>query len=905
MKRVTTLFGFLMLLALAPPVSAQEVTEEEAYEWVSQLYDEEGLDMSDMDVFYSRASIYETGLDQEIIDENFWLTWVDYHIFFIDERPDMGWTHECSYVFVPTEYADDYELYENTRRLTFNMPLASDLDYNPYDVKDRYSGSNSAGNLYIGGATKSPKQSAHTYALIVSGGVSKNMNHERYWNDCSYLYRVLRNKYLVPKANISILMSDGTDSSADMRKLDGTYASSPLDLDGDGVADIQLAATKANIESEIKRLSSSLTNNDQLLIYVIDHGGYDEERGESFICLWDYEYLYASELSEMLQDFPTPFVNVALGQCNSGGFVPYLEQEGRVIAAACAEDESSWACADIPYDEFVFQWTNALNMRNGFTGATVSADLNSDDKISMYEAATAAIKNDRRAYLESPVYSSKNLSVGEELAVDSIPKMFSLYIRDDANDTGLEPNNVVNFWWGPDVWMRNQNDGFVNQCSEPITLSEDEVDKDIYLYARVHNRGLEDYNPENGMWYVHFYYVDASLGIKPINWLGLVDQDEEDPWGREIEAAKVEAIPKGQDGIVRLKWNATPAIDDFKKQTIHYCILARLVPSRGEVFNKKEAAIEYLSDIRRRNKLAQKNISFIVVGSGDNELPLKIRAVKDEAAPYDIVVKAEEGYESFFDQAELALTLSDEAASNWSGEGVNVKRASSNPNVVRITGDGAMEGVVLDRTDEMTVSCNFLNTSVSMATDTFKINIMQRDIATGKIVGGEGVCIIRTARTDPFEPMIDEKESVGEVELEEANISEAASYSWYDSSGKTIGNGKKIILPAGTSGEITLRAVAEKDGTVAYATTTVENPLRILSASFAASGASLNVKLSGTTTDGAVLRLSSVNGGASTDCAVNGGDSEVSVDTSKLVKGVYVLSLIKDNKILDTRRITK
>ena len=44
--------------------------------------------------------------------------------------------------------------------------------------------------------------SDHFYAVILSGGRSRLMNHERYWNDCAFLYRTLRHDCHLPQQHI-------------------------------------------------------------------------------------------------------------------------------------------------------------------------------------------------------------------------------------------------------------------------------------------------------------------------------------------------------------------------------------------------------------------------------------------------------------------------------------------------------------------------------------------------------------------------------------------------------------------------------------------------------------------------------------------------------------------------------
>ena len=77
---------------------------------------------------------------------------------------------------------------------------------------------------------------SRTYAVILSGGVDKFSNYERYWNDCSFIYQTLVNKYGVPKQNIYPIMSDGDNPAVDMHCPSGSFVSQPLDLDFDGVS---------------------------------------------------------------------------------------------------------------------------------------------------------------------------------------------------------------------------------------------------------------------------------------------------------------------------------------------------------------------------------------------------------------------------------------------------------------------------------------------------------------------------------------------------------------------------------------------------------------------------------------------------------------------------------------------
>ena len=245
----------------------------------------------------------------------------------------------------------------------------------------------------------------HLYAVLVNGGRNRLTNHERYWNDCAFLYRSLRQTYHVPKRNITVLMSDGGKSDEDMLRADGRgFLSSPVDLDGDGQPDVDYPANSQSLTNVLLGMSRRLGTDDHLFLYVIDHGGTDNEDSEdSFLWLWDDERLEDYTLAALLNMFRVGTINILMGQCYSGGFVTDLMREGRVIATACSGNERSWVCPDRTYDEFVYHWTCAVNGADE-DGNPVDADTNGDGEVAMLEAFQYAQSHDR--VNETPQYAS-------------------------------------------------------------------------------------------------------------------------------------------------------------------------------------------------------------------------------------------------------------------------------------------------------------------------------------------------------------------------------------------------------------------------------------------------------------------------------------------------------------------
>lgn len=268
-------------------------------------------------------------------------------------------------------------------------------------------------------AVSAQKTTGRVHAVIISGGMNKLMNHERYWNDCAFLYRTLRNDYHFAKQDITLLISDGGEADRDMLLADGSgFASSSADLDSDGERDVWLPATLQQVTATLSELAGRLTTSDRLFLFIIDHGGFDDGQHESFAWLWGGERLYVSRLAQLLDNFHVASMSMVMGMCHSGGFADGLRGDKRIIATSCAVHEESWACHDRPYDEFVYQWTCAVASHD-IDGHAINADTDGDGFVSMSEAFSYAYQHDRRE--ETPQYSSTPTTLGEQWVLSPKP----------------------------------------------------------------------------------------------------------------------------------------------------------------------------------------------------------------------------------------------------------------------------------------------------------------------------------------------------------------------------------------------------------------------------------------------------------------------------------------------------
>ena len=194
----------------------------------------------------------------------------DSWLVFIDEHPQQNWEHPCKLIFVNANKGNFHVIEEKFPPNLPNLVLVKQKELKTQITESDY--------------IKIPKNQnlkANSYwspwAIIISGGGNRNSNYERYWNDCSAIFQTLKNVYGYSQSNIKVIVSDGTNPAADRYRINGTFDSSPLDLDGDGVNDVQYAATKSNVKNVISETLKAMGVYDHLFIFVTDHGGRDSK----------------------------------------------------------------------------------------------------------------------------------------------------------------------------------------------------------------------------------------------------------------------------------------------------------------------------------------------------------------------------------------------------------------------------------------------------------------------------------------------------------------------------------------------------------------------------------------------------------------------------------------------------
>lgn len=464
--------------------------------------------MEDVNIYVSKETIKPSteieGFGRSITSPNFesWFVFIDLH-------PFANWMHPCQYIFIDAKtgkrtvidenFPPDYrEQMEILKEVTYDMN-GELLNFDNIE-------------------TRTVTNSDNLWAVIISGGGNRFNNHVRYWNDCAAMYTILTRQYGYRRDHIFVIMADGTNPAADRLLLNGTFDSSPLDLDGDGLADIQFAASRANLTNVFNQLSNRLTTSDELFIFTMDHGG--RSGYNSTLVLWNNEEIYDNEFANLINPINAKSINIVMGQCYSGGFINHLNKNNRVIATACDVNQLSWARSNLLYDEFVYHWMSAANKAKIDTGTTVSADINYDGNLSAWECYNYAVSNDESR--ETPRFDpysqglSHKLTLGGMIQLPTLPTN-SISIGNVTRDFGgnivemmftsshtTTSNIEVSFSLRGDCWTL---DG--RQWEPRYELVEYEMHHNVMLRAGENTWYIKFYAPDNGI----FRFIDYQGGF--------------------------------------------------------------------------------------------------------------------------------------------------------------------------------------------------------------------------------------------------------------------------------------------------------------------------------------------------------------------------------------------------------
>ncbi len=486
-----------------------------------------------------------------------------------------------------------------------------------------------------------------------------------------------------------------------------------------------------------------------------------------------------------------------------------------------------------------------------------------------------------------------------------------LLIRDMETDIGQEPNiHTEVFWNSKDIWVRNQNDGVINQEHQNPVYDPNNPN---YVYVRVSNKGC---STSSGSDQLKLYWAKANTAL-----------DWDDYWTGQVFAGNVvmgdtlgtKTIPpivSGDETILEFEW-PVPNPQDYvgiNPNPWHFCLLAR-IESNDDPMAFPEGT--FITDnVKNNNNIAWKNTTVIEIIPNTPSIGAVIGVSNpaNVAKSYSLELLAppNEPGKPIYQEAEIGIEMDDILFDAWergNSSGTNFATTSNDHKLITTANNVLIDDIVFEANEYGTayITFNFLTAQLT-SKQHYIYQVIQRDKATNKIIGGETFEINKQPRASFFanagdDETIDRSES---VTLQAEDINEAAVYNWYGPDGTLLYTGSALTVSPEMTQQYKLEIISDLDGLKDYGEVTVTvNPYSIISMTPNPVSSLLTIDYMAEGVSSAYIMVLNQSTGASDNYILNTTENEIALDLTARTTGLYSIILVCDGEIQDTKNLLK
>lgn len=505
--------------------------------------------------------------------------------------------------------------------------------------------------------------------------------------------------------------------------------------------------------------------------------------------------------------------------------------------------------------------------------------------------------------------------IGWDLAYED--RSFDMYIKDRPEDVG---NEDYPYDWqadrddSPDIWVRNQDDGILNQTHQAPNFNQSPV----YVYVRVHSKdyplATENLQNLNDAGYVYLYWSkSSSLSSWPDNWNGT------NPDIGNFIVSTDNAIPylePGQSAILQFEWDI---LDPNIYDNWSTCLLARIDDSYLDpiVFHDPDRLDD---DVYYNNNIAMKNVTVvdfelnsdpILLGNNIYAPPGKYMYIGN---PTNVEQTYDIEFSSYPELNNLILTEQSEVNVIFDDQGWDIIKNNIDPKkLLQVRDNQIIIGKDAYRIENVTVppntripiyvGFNFLTEKVTDDFE-FKYHVRQYNSSDDDLLGGVHYVINRTDR-DLFVSNAGEDKVVDKLEtliLEAENIEEEALYNWYDEEGNLVSSGQYFEVTPDVSKKYKLEIVALSDGLKDYDDITVSvNPNLIESIYPNPSDYQTTISYNIKGSNSSYITIFSPTFNNVNSYVLSDNSESISVYLQNYSTGIHTILLICDGEVVDSK----
>jgi hypothetical protein len=489
-----------------------------------------------------------------------------------------------------------------------------------------------------------------------------------------------------------------------------------------------------------------------------------------------------------------------------------------------------------------------------------------------------------------------------------------LYMRDRYNDAGRDAGYTWtwDFDQSPDIWIRNTNDGFVyeNQVDEDIEYT---TSSQKYVYVRIGNKGC---SASDGNEILKLYASAAGTstawpeGWDGTNWMSL--------GGQTIGSVTIPVLQPGESIVLEVPWSMT--------FNANHCVLARIENGGSDNITSYS---DLGQEIYYNNNIAMNNIIVVNIYAGKPkpivdgiEYPYGSFVEVGNQSPvlegYDLIFRTDPNDmgKSITEEAEVVAYLDDflwNALQDQIGASADVEVLNADERKIRLL-DSLVEfnNIIFptNQRQQIYVGFNFLTEELTSRMD-FTYHVTQKKSEQDSVLGDNwtGGVHFRVSKYDrnPFYASADDRDiKVGEdVTLTADQISEGATYNWYDMDGNLIHSGINFVDNPDSSKSYKLEVVSDVDQFKDYSeVNVVVNRCFINSVSPNPASNLMVIDYLSEDVANATLTLAPTSGiGTIHNFMLNPSSTSHTIDVSSFSSGIYAVSLMCDGELKDSKQI--
>jgi hypothetical protein len=507
-----------------------------------------------------------------------------------------------------------------------------------------------------------------------------------------------------------------------------------------------------------------------------------------------------------------------------------------------------------------------------------------------------------------------------DVASSAYSQGLDLFVKDKQEDFGNEQTPYIWTQAGgdqsPDIWVRNQQDGFSNHEHEaPIYNNGNPV----YVYVKVRNKSCVTSTGEEKL---SLYWSKASsFSSWPNNWDG-----SQPTVGDEINSLDIPSLDLGEEVILEFEWNI---LDPGVHDNWNSCLLARIENSSVDNITTYSNRLD--NDVLYNNNIAMRNVSIIQLQIGgespgfDSELEQSIDGfyphggniyvgnVGSSQDDFDLhfTADSDDNGTNILDEAEVKLIF-DQALWN------KVKNQVLNDEAFEVINDQEVlvrnENAVLSN---ITIPDNErypLYVGVHYLTDEVTTNenglfhVQQKYSGDSLYLGGVHYQTRKDTNRYLFQANVGsgyEEVNLGDsLTLHVNELEEEAYYIWYDDNSVEVGRGTSVTVSPASSTTYKVDVIASKDSykdTEEVFVQVKEAWINSISPNPATTSITVDYQLM--VGSAAKINISNSTGTVVQQETITSSATQKSINVSNLTTGSYTVSINYNGQVLDSETL--